>query len=578
MPQDAARARASRRPVRWLRFWPEAAGVALGRAAEAALSSLRRGWVYRLTLQGPVPDRIVFQPPDPRPKQLDDADGFLRNRFRFAGQTLDAQHSSVFDCPPPSAAFAGALHGFEWLRHLEAAGGDNARKLALKLASDWLARHGYYGKPAWYPEIAAARLMNVCAHGRFFLANSDLLWRSRFFVSLRNQARLLARTIGEAPDGLPRLHAAAALALAGLCLSDARNAALGLARLAREIDRQILPDGGHVSRSPEALLEAFRVLVMVQQALDASHGAPQAGLRGALDRMAPMLRFFRLGDGALAVFNGGSESDARMVTALLASDEAQGRPFGHAPHSAFQRLAAGNTVIVQDVGVPPSGAFSVEAHAGCLAFEMSTGAHRLMVNCGAAAGQDNTWTRALRGSAAHTTLTFADTPSASLIPSGWLQRLLGPRLVAPHGSVETRRSETAEGILVESGHDLYAARFGMLHRRRLMLSANGTTLTGADRLIPIHNRPRRGRGLPFAIRFHVHPDVRLSLAQGGGSVILKLPSGEGWRFRCGGPLEIEESVYLGGGTLRRTEQLVIAGHVRDEEVECAWLLEQLGAG
>jgi uncharacterized heparinase superfamily protein len=106
-------------------------------------------------------------------------------------------------------------------------------------------------------------------------------------------------------------------------------------------------------------------------------------------------------------------------------------------------------------------------------------------------------------------------------------------------------------------------------------------LTGIDRVIPLGTEAGRQRGrvrpLPFAIRFHVHPDVRLSLAQGGISVILKLPNGEGWRFRCGAVLAIEESIYLGSGSARRAEQLVVSGELRDEAVECAWLFEQVGS-
>jgi uncharacterized heparinase superfamily protein len=439
-----------------------------------------------------------------------------------------------------------------------------------------LVRNGRYRLPAWQPEVIARRLINICAHGRFFLASSDLLWRSKFYVSLRNQARILSRSVSEAPDGLPRLRAAAALAVAGLCLSDSRNTAQGLALLKREIERQILPDGGHVSRSPESLLDAFVILGMVEEALSAANRGTQPGLRNALDRMAPMLRFFSMGDGALAVFNGGNEGDSRLVGSVLANDEVQGKPFGHAPYSGYQRLVAGKALIVQDVGVPPPEAFSLGAHASCLAFEFSVGASRLIVNCGGGLTRTEAWTRALRGSAAHSTLTLNDASSSELLPPGTLEVLLGPRLMTRGGRAETRRGETAQGYLLDSSHDLYAPRFGIIHRRRLTLSPKGTSLEGADKLIPLRHGPRRGRGLSFALRFHVHPDVRLSLAQ-GGSVILKLPNGEGWRFRCGAPLEVEESVYLGGGTLRRTEQLVLTGQVRDEEVECAWVFEQVGA-
>jgi uncharacterized heparinase superfamily protein len=70
----------------------------------------------------------------------------------------------------------------------------------------------------------------------------------------------------------------------------------------------------------------------------------------------------------------------------------------------------------------------------------------------------------------------------------------------------------------------------------------------------------------------------VSLAQGGGSVILKLPNGEGWRFRCtGAQLSLEESIYFGGGGPRRAEQLVVSGEMRGEEIQCVWLFEQVGS-
>jgi uncharacterized heparinase superfamily protein len=561
-------------------LWPQALKATLRNSQEAVYTGLRPGFFYRLSLRGPITDRIAFHPLDPRTRKLDEADAYFRGRFRFAGETVEAKDKSIFECAPPSNNFSHELHGFEWLRHLEAASGGHAREFALNLAHDWLRLHSVYSKPAWQPETIALRFINLFAHGRFFLTESDLVWRSKFFVSLRNQTRMLARTISKAPAGLPRLRASAALALAGLCLSDRASANLGLKHLAAEIETQILPDGGHVSRSPQALIDAFHTLAMVQQTLDAANRETQTALRGALDRMATMVRFFRLGDGGLAVFNGGCESDRQLIKTLLDRDDVQGRPFGHAPHSAFQRLAGGRTLLLLDVGAPPPQIYSTKAHAGCLSFEMSAGGQRLVVNCGAAPSEEGNWAGALRATAAHSTVSLADRSSSIVLQRGYLRRALGPRLIAEQGEVLTRRSENAQGLLVEASHNYYLQRFGIVHRRRLALSPKGLLLTGTDQFIPTGAKSRkRGKGCPFAIRFHIHPDVRLSLAQGGGSVILKLPNGEGWRFRCSdGTLSIEESVYLGGGNLRRCEQLVVGAHVRSEEVEIAWLFEQIGAG
>jgi uncharacterized heparinase superfamily protein len=570
----------SRVPSRAM-LWPEAARIGLRRSLRPLAMWLRGGWLYRQTFRGPPPDRIHFYSDDPRTRRLDDADAFMRGRFRFAGQILEVREGSIFDQPPPSESFSAALHGFDWLRHLELAGGDLARQFALKVTQQWLRRYGRFAHLPWQPEIIAERFLNLFAHARFFLTNSDLAWRSRLFVSLRDQARMLERTIQDAPDGLARLKAAGALALAGLCLSDARSAAAGLKRFAYEIERQILADGGHVSRSPEALLEAFRVLGMVQQVLDSANRELQPTLRGALDRMAPMLRFFRLGDGALAVFHGGGETDEPTVAAALDRDEAAGRPLGHAPHTGFQRLACGRTLVLFDVGGAPRGAFSAAAHASCLAFEMSAGVHRMVVNCGTAIADSAPWASALRSTPAHSTLTINDASSATVLRDGVLANLLGPRLIGGPAGIETRRGENPQGLTVDAAHDGYLSRFGVVHQRCMTLSPRGLKLTGIDRVIPAGTEAGRRNGgvrrLPFAIRFHVHPDVRLSLAQGGGSVILKLPNGEGWRFRCDGVLAIEESIYLGSGSARRTEQLVISGELRDEAIECAWLFEQLGS-
>ena len=184
---------------------------------------------------------------------------------------------------------------------------------------------------------------------------------------------------------------------------------------------------------------------------------------------------------------------------------------------------------------------------------------------------------------------MADTSTAVILGGGWIRNLLGPRLIGGTSEIETRRVETANGWTVEAGHDFYVRLFGIRHERELTLSPQGLALTGSDRLLPAcakpklrfgEGRPQKGRSggeVTFAVRFHIHPDVRVSRAQ-SGDVILKLPNGEGWRFRCGAPVTVEESIYLGSDTVRRAEQLVITGTVKDAQVEIDWIFEQIGSG
>ncbi|HUO89519.1 MAG TPA: heparinase II/III family protein [Rhizomicrobium sp.] len=534
----------------------------------------RRTWLYRRFLTGPLSDRVLFHPYDAMPRRLEDADALLRGRFRFFGETVEAKDGSIFDARPPSESWLRALHSFVWLPPLALAGGEPARLLATNLITQWLKRNARYSEPAWSPEVMARRLIFLFAHGRLVIANSDLMWRSKVFVSLREQSRMLARIAGEAPDGMPRFEAAAAYALSGACLGDSqRRLDEGLKYLEGEIARQILPDGGHISRSPEALVNCYRLIMMVMDALASGGLEIPHAIRSAHDRIAPMIRFFRHGDGSLALFNGGTEGDPRTVAGLLARDEVRGQPFAYARHSAYQRMTAGKTMLVLDCGGLPPSAFSTRAHAACLAFEFSSGSQRIVVNCGAAGAAQPKWETALRATAAHSTVVVADVSMATILPPGFTRRLLGARMFKGPVEIETRRVETSLGWSVEASHDGYMVPFGVRHERQVTMAPQGSAITGADRLLPKAGKGRKDT--PFAIRFHVHPDIRISPSQGGG-ILLKLPNGEGWRFRSGAQIAIEESVYLGGDQVRRAEQIVLSGAVKDQPVEIAWVFEQIG--
>lgn len=500
----------------FLALLPEMFRAALRRIAMPLRVRWRRNWFYRRLLRGQLADHIVFHPWDGAPRRLEDADALLRGRFRFHGVQIDVPDGvSVFDMPAPSPDWHAALHGFAWLQPLANAGGENARRLATNLVGQWIKRHGSYSEPEWAPHVTARRLAALFCHGRLVIQNSDMMWRSRLFVSLREQCKMLERISGEAPDGLPRFETAGVLALSALCLDDSsKRRQTGLMRLEEEIEHQILPDGGHISRSPEALLRAYRQIAMVMEGLDIVGEEPPHVIRNAHDRMAPMLRFFRHGDGALALFNGGAEGDARMIADLLARDAVRGQPFHHARHSAYQRLAAGRTLCLLDCGKTPPGAFALDAHAGAGALELSSGQDRIVVNCGTGALSHHGWDWALRATAAHSTLTLHDTSSAQILPPGIVRDLLGPRLMGGPIAPSSRRMESAQGWTVEAMHDAYVPLFGIRHERQVTLSPQGLMVTGRDRLAAVSERSKLAHS--FTVRFHIHPDVRVSRLDGGG--------------------------------------------------------------
>src|SRR6202020_1444092 len=140
-------------------------------------------------------------------------------------------------------------------------------------------------------------------------------------------------------------------------------------RLKNEIERQILPDGGHVSRDPGAIIEILLELLPLRQAFSSRNIAPPQAVSNAIDRMMPMLRFFRHSEGTFAHFNGMGATPADLLSTLLAYDETRGTPFSNAPYSAYQRLEADGAVLIMDTGRAPPLEMSLEPHAGCVSVE-----------------------------------------------------------------------------------------------------------------------------------------------------------------------------------------------------------------
>lgn len=519
---------------------------AFGRIRQGAKALAFGNPLYGLTLGGRTPSRLLVVPPDPWPGSVDAGTALLNGVFRFAGQTIQAE-DPIWHPVGARSEWLSALHGFEWLRDLRAVGGDAARRQARMLVSSWLERNQNWNAVAWSPEVLALRIATLIGQHDFYCASADDEFRAQVFESLARQARHLARVVPGPLRGAPLLVAIKGLAYAGVALPDAdRLLAQALKLLDRELAAQILPDGGHVERSPLLHLTLLRHLIDLRAALGAARvGMPEA-LQHAIDRMTPALRFFRHGDGGLALFNGSQEGDTRLIDAVLAQADARGRPLKSAPHTGFERLLAGRTLVIMDTGRPSSPGLDGQAHAGTLSFELSVGRERLIVNCGAHPGTTGPWHVGLASTAAHSTLVVAETNSAEVLDGGGLGRR--------PSKVGCERLEADGSVLVDASHDGYLRSFGLIHRRRLYLDDTGEDLRGEDLL-------EGDAKTPFAIRFHLHPSVQCSVIQNGAAALLRLPSGIGWRLRTsGGRLDLEDSIYLGSGDEpRRTRQIVITG-------------------
>jgi uncharacterized heparinase superfamily protein len=237
----------------------------------------------------------------------------------------------------------------------------------------------------------------------------------------------------------------------------------------------------------------------------------------------------------------------------------------NAPYAGYQRLEVGPSVLLVDTGTPPPLGLNYEAHAGCLAFEFSTGRNRLVVNCGVPSTNRAAWLESARATAAHSTAIFNDTSSCRFFLSPKVSPLIGVPIIAGPKKVEVVRAEREGALLLRASHDGYAERFEIIHQRSWRLAADGSRLDGEDIFLPAFGDtvapeiPDR-----FDIRFHLHPSVKATRLADHRAVLLVLPGRESWLFTASNMVvELEESVFLSAPDgPRRTQQMVISGRAR----------------
>ena len=518
---------------------------------------------------------------------------------RTAGTALRAGHFLIHGVRLPIASFDFALaarhapgvervvHSFSWLADLaaSAARADGAA-VAERIAGQWLHAHGGAGKgPAWEPELAGLRLVAWLVHAPLMLGGNEKALKSRLLAAIGDTAGWLDKRAPREPAGFGQVAAFAGVVAAGLLLPHGKPRRLfGEAGLVKALGDMVGEDGGVLSRCPAAQLDAIRLLTDLIACYEAVDATPPPALAVMRELLVPPLLALRHGDGALGCWQGQGAISADRLGAVIEASGVRTRPLGMAGGWGYQRIKAGETLLQFDTAPPPRNRHARTGCASTLAFELSDGPQRIVVNCGGASlagGQVPARIgQGLRATAAFSTLVLDNANSTAVLLHGQLGK--GVETVEFDRRVVPARGR--EATRIEAAHDGYAGRFGLSHRRILTLSGDGTELAGEDILVPVGKNGKRGK-IAFALRFHLGRGVEVQLSGDKRGATLLLPDGRLWQFRLGGDragadaitLSAEDSLWVDGeGRPHATEQLVIEGLALRSGGQFSWRFKKTG--
>ena len=526
---------------------------------------------HLLSISRPRGEGFAAFPRDFRPARREAGAAVLEGVWTLAGAAMNVgPGGDPWNRSSPGRHAAEALHRFGWLRDLLAMGEPGARE-GLRLVAEWRMTFGRWNSFSWSGHILERRVLNLaCAMGPL-AAHASEAEVEMLADLLARQARQLLIARDPAWRQAERAVAAGVAAATLSGRAGDRLLARTLGRINRTIGHAVLPDGGHVSRSPEAALELLLDLLALDDGW-AQRGfqLPEEAAR-ALDRLTAAMRFLTLPDGRLACFQGGEPSQPALIASARAHDdiEAAGPPPA-LPHSGYQRLIGRSIQVMVDVGRPAPAPWSASACAQPGAIEVVCRKERLITNSGWSLRAPGA--QAFRLTDAGSTAALDHATTAAPL-SGWRARGLGPRLIGGPAHVEVRRAASDAGAWLDLAHDGWVAGLGLRHERRLFVDLAADELRGEDQFTPVaEGQPTRL--IPYVICFHLPPEVEAAVARDQKSVLLRGPSDKGWWLRNDAPeVRVEPTVHFREGRQVPSRKVLLVGHIRaDKGGKVRWKL------
>jgi uncharacterized heparinase superfamily protein len=547
-------------------------------AAKVSLLLYQLSWrtpLHNMRLTGKLPLKLLAVPQDPLPADAAHGKAIRMGQFHFQGLSLPIEGADYAKLPVPPA-FTDYIHRFDWLRDLAAAANRaEGAPIAASIADHWLGAHAAKASlPAWRIDNSAWRFLNMAAWAPYLLSSSDLVYRSKILNHFARMARHLDQSSGRATQPFARATGWAGVVAASLLLPEGKaRRTMGEHSLALALDDLVFPDGGVISRAPLQLIEIIALLSQLRQAYIARDEDIPDFVTDALGRMIPALLGLTHSDGGLGAWQGSGHVGPERIEALVTASGVRARPQRQALDWGYQRVNAGQSVLLVDAGPPPNAKQALVGCSSTLAFEFSFSAQRIIVNCGGAgligANIPASLARGLRTTAAHSTLCVDDSNSTAILANGQLGR----------GVVEVglERREIDQATRIEASHDGYARAYGHMHKRILILRSDGLELRGEDILLPEPKAKQREQ-VDVHVRFHLGPDIEVALDTGSPAAVLRLPDGTSWTFAStGGALSVEDSIWVDEqGRPHPSQQLVIAAEAPKGGITIGWLLRFLG--
>jgi uncharacterized heparinase superfamily protein len=461
------------------------------------------------------------------------------------------------------------LHNFCWLPALNI---KTEKELGCLILDQWINNFSNYNEKYWTLDVVTMRLIYWISSYEIIFKSSDLIFRSKVINNIVKQTKHLFKNINLVSSGVDKIKSLAALILVGNSFEQYEEyTQYGLKNLEDELGNFVNKDGFVKSKNPEDLFWALYFLVLIKEWLTLSRKQTPAFINIYINSLGICFKFLRFSNGDLPLFNGANHINTEKFYEFL---ESRGYEFENMENifCGYAKIKSKKIELFIDANNPSSMLHSRNYQAGPLSFELASNGIKFICNSGSGKNLGEELSYLSSSTAAHSTVTINDTSSCIFQKNALIRKYFGNSLIEKHNIFKQEFKNDKEFIQCIIGHDGYEKRFKILHERQITLFKSKNHIEGIDSL---KCKNLENKNLTFSVRFHIHPDVRITKTM-GNDILLSSSGGEGWIFRSPQiPTKIEKNLYFGNSdNIKESSFILLEGNIENENTNIIWHLEK----
>lgn len=359
------------------------------------------------------------------------------------------------------------LHYWDWAWQLQHLSQPERLELFATMFRCWEGSSSFPQGDAWAPYVASLRAWSWCCQFNTMITDGpvDIEVRRQLALHLRFIRGHLERDVG-GNHLIKNLKAWIGLSV---FFGNSHDVTRAMQMLNRELNRQILPDGGHFERSPAYHVQVLADLIDIQQLMIASgYGENTPRLTQSIEAMRVCLGVIQDPRGQVFLMNDGFPVLDQIIQATTPPGSHIGS--AHLSNMGYARLAQGDWLAFVDVGDPCPDSLPAHAQAdtlGCIIYYRN---QRVISEAFTSVYESGEMRKYERSTAAHSTIQLAGTDSTEV----WAAFRAGRR--ARIRDVEFRDGSN-EDVSVAAWHDGYRHLPGRpKHHRRVTCATDGITV------------------------------------------------------------------------------------------------------